>query len=53
VIANQFTEASYPLYLSALVELGLVLFAVTIVLNIIARWLVWRVSGSGTVRRPV
>jgi phosphate transport system permease protein len=44
VIANQFTEASYPLYLSALVELGLVLFGVTIILNIIARWFVWRVS---------
>ncbi|MBV9173752.1 MAG: phosphate ABC transporter permease subunit PstC [Chloroflexi bacterium] len=52
VIANQFTEASYPLYLSALVELGLVLFGVTILLNVIARWLVWRVSGGTVVRRP-
>jgi phosphate transport system permease protein len=51
VIANQFTEASYPLYLSALVELGLVLFGVTILLNVIARWLVWRVNGRA-VRRP-
>jgi phosphate transport system permease protein len=52
VIANQFTEASYPLYLSALVELGLVLFGVTILLNVIARWLVWRVSGGAAARRP-
>jgi phosphate transport system permease protein len=51
VIANQFTEASYPLYLSALVELGLVLFGVTIVLNILARWLVWRVNGGTAMRR--
>ncbi len=51
VIANQFTEASYPLYLSALVELGLVLFGVTIILNVIARWLVWQVSGSANARR--
>jgi phosphate transport system permease protein len=51
VIANQFTEASYPLYLSALVELGLVLFGVTILLNVIARWLVWRVSGGAGARR--
>jgi phosphate transport system permease protein len=44
VIANEFTEATYSLYLSALVEVGLVLFAVTIVLNVIARLLVWRVA---------
>ncbi|HEX8967634.1 MAG TPA: phosphate ABC transporter permease subunit PstC [Chloroflexota bacterium] len=52
VIANQFAEASYPLYLSALVELGLVLFGVTIMLNVVARWLVWRVNGGGALRRP-
>ncbi len=44
VIANEYTEASSDLYLAALSELGLLLFAVTIILNIAARLLVWRVS---------
>jgi phosphate transport system permease protein len=46
-IANEFTEANSPLHLSALIELGLLLFAVTIVVNSLARLLVWRVA-----RRP-
>ncbi|KXG42896.1 phosphate ABC transporter permease subunit PstC [Tepidibacillus decaturensis] len=44
VIANEFTEASSNLYLSALIEIGLVLFGVTLLINIIARLLVWSVS---------
>lgn len=44
VIANEFTEATTPLYVSALVELGLVLLLVTLVVNIIARVLVWSVA---------
>jgi len=44
VIANEYTEASGDLYLSALSELGLLLFAVTIVLNILARLLVSRMG---------
>jgi phosphate transport system permease protein len=44
VIANEYTEATSDLYLSALSELGLLLFAVTLVLNIVARLLVWRVG---------
>jgi phosphate transport system permease protein len=44
VIANEFTEASGDLYLAALAELGLILFAVTVLLNVIARLLVWRVG---------
>lgn len=44
VIANEYTEASGDLYLSALSELGLLLFAVTIVLNIFARLLVSRMG---------
>lgn len=44
VIANEFTEATYRLYLSALFELGLILLVITMVLNICARLLVWRVS---------
>ena len=44
VIANEFTEATQDLYLSALVELGLILFLVTFIVNAIARILVWRVT---------
>ena len=40
VIANEFTEATGDLYLSALIELGLVLFALTIVINGLALLLV-------------
>ena len=48
-IANEFTEATQDLYLSALVELGLILFLVTFVVNGIARLLVWNVTRrSGT-----
>ena len=44
VIANEFTEATGDIYLSALIELGLILFLVTFVVNAIARLLVWRVT---------
>jgi phosphate transport system permease protein len=44
VIANEFTEATEDIYLSALVELGLILFLVTFVVNAIARVLVWNVT---------
>src|SRR6266403_2564752 len=44
VIANEFTEATQDLYLSALVELGLILFLVTFVVNGLARGLVWNVT---------
>lgn len=43
-LANEFTEATESLYLSSLVELGLILFLVTFVVNGIARWLVWQVT---------
>jgi phosphate transport system permease protein len=45
VIANEFTEATYELYLSALLEIGLVLFLVTVLVNAAARLLVWRMAG--------
>jgi phosphate transport system permease protein len=44
VIANEFTEATGELHLAALAEIGLLLFAVTIVLNVAARLLVGRVG---------
>ena len=42
VIANEFTEATGAMYTSALIELGLVLFALTMVINALARLLVAR-----------
>ena len=50
VIANEFTEASDPLYLSALVEIGLALFVITIVVNALARVLVWAVTKGAPLR---
>ena len=44
VIANEFSEATGKLYLSALIEIGLVLFIVTILVNACARLLVWTVT---------
>jgi phosphate transport system permease protein len=46
VIANEFTEATGALYLSALIQIALVLFAVTIVVNALARGLVWLTTGG-------
>ena len=50
VIANEFAEASGDLYLSALIEIGLALFIVTIVVNAIARLLVWAVTRGAPAR---
>jgi phosphate transport system permease protein len=41
VIANEFTEAADALYLSALVEIGLVLFIITLLVNGLSRGLIW------------
>jgi phosphate transport system permease protein len=45
VVANEFTEATSDLYVAALVEVGLLLLVVTIVVNALARLLVWSVGG--------
>ncbi|MHB8905811.1 MAG: phosphate ABC transporter permease subunit PstC [Melioribacteraceae bacterium] len=44
VIANEFTEATSEMYLSALIQLALVLFVITIIINAFARLLVWSMS---------
>jgi phosphate transport system permease protein len=44
VIANEFTEAADALYLSALVEIGLVLFVITVVVNSLSRLLIWSMA---------
>jgi phosphate transport system permease protein len=46
VIANEFTEADRTMYLSALIELGLVLFIVTVIINIIGKMLIKRFSNE-------
>jgi phosphate transport system permease protein len=48
VIANEFTEATGDLYLSALIELGLVLFALSIIINGAARLLILMTSAKGS-----
>ncbi len=50
VIANEFSEASGDVYLSALVEIGLALFLVTIIVNAVARLLVWAVTRGAPAR---
>ncbi len=50
VIANEFTEATGAVYRAALVELGLVLFLVTIVINGLARLLIIATTGKGSAR---
>jgi len=48
-IANEFSEATTDMYLSALFEVGLILFVVTVVVNAIARILIWRVARGAAV----
>lgn len=44
VIANEWGESRTPLYASALIEIGLLLFIMSLLLNVVARLLVWSVS---------
>jgi len=53
VIANEFSEATGDVYLSALVEVGLALFIVTIIVNILAQFLVWTVTRGMPARTHV
>ena len=48
-IANEFSEATTDLYLSALFEVGLILFVVTVVVNAVARILIWRMARGAPV----
>jgi phosphate transport system permease protein len=48
VIANEFTEATGDLYLQSLIELGLVLFLLTFLLNGVARLLIVVTSQRGS-----
>src|SRR5215211_3552484 len=53
VIANEFSEAADDLYLHALIEIGLLLFVITLLVNGVSRALIWRMGrqGSGVARR--
>ena len=49
VLANEFAEAADELYLHALVEIGLVLFVITLIVNVISRLFIWSMAAH---RRP-
>jgi len=44
VLANEFSEAADPLYLSSLIEIGLVLFIITLIVNSLSRLLIWSMA---------
>ena len=50
VIANEFAEAVSDIHRSALIEIGLALFLVTIIVNAFARFLVWMVTRGAPAR---
>jgi phosphate transport system permease protein len=50
VIANEFTEATTDVYLQALFEIGLVLFGVTILVNLLAQLLLRTMTRTSTTR---
>jgi phosphate transport system permease protein len=47
VIANEFAEAADNIHLSALVEIGLVLFVMTLIINTLSRLLIWSMARPG------
>lgn len=53
VLANEFSEATGDVYLSALVEIGLALFLVTVIVNALAQLLVWTVTRGQPARGHV
>jgi phosphate transport system permease protein len=53
VLANEFTEAASTLYLNALVEIGLVLFVITLIINAASRAFIWSLGRQGTSKAPV
>jgi phosphate transport system permease protein len=49
-IASEFSEASSGVFIGSLVELALILFGVTLLVNVVARVLVWRMTAVKGVR---
>ncbi|MGH9523813.1 MAG: phosphate ABC transporter permease subunit PstC [Terriglobales bacterium] len=50
MIANEFSEATTDMYVSAIIEVGLALFIITVIVNIIARALIWMTTRGMPVR---
>jgi len=53
VLANEFTEAADELYLDALIEVGLVLFVITLLVNSASRLLIWNMNRPARARKAV
>jgi phosphate transport system permease protein len=53
VLANEFTEAADALYLSALIEIGLVLFVITLFVNMLSRVLIWSMARQASPKPAV
>jgi phosphate transport system permease protein len=53
VIANEFAEATSPLHIDALVEIGLVLFVITLIVNAGSRVLIWSMTRERAARPVV
>src|SRR6185436_17322631 len=51
VLANEFAEATNDLYLHALVEIGMVLFIMTLIINVISRMFIWSMGRQTRPRR--
>jgi len=51
VIANEFAESSDPLHVQALVEIGLVLFLITLAVNVVSRGFIWSLGRQRAPRR--
>ena len=52
VLANEFTEAADELYLNALIEVGLVLFIITLAVNVASRLLIWNMNRPVKAKKP-
>lgn len=52
-VASEFTEATYDLYVSSLIYVGLVLFCITIIIEIAAQFLIWRISRGTSQSGPL
>jgi phosphate transport system permease protein len=50
VIANEFAEAADELHLHALIEIGLVLFTITLIVNALSRMLIWNMTRQRVVK---
>ena len=53
VLANEFSEADTALYLNALIEIGLVLFVITLLVNSLSRLLIWSMARPAKRAAPV